>query len=147
MNVGIVSVDSLIPNLALMKLSAWHKSQGDSCEIAFPLATDSYDLIYRSKVFDFSPDDPTDWPCDTIEGGTGYSLDSHLPCPENVYPVYVLVGFDTTPEEDEYRVRTLADLRIQQFVMPYDKEDPYQRAFARLVNRPQIFRTMYPRKV
>lgn len=94
MRVGLVSVDSLIPNLALMKLSAWHKSQGDTTEIAFPLAADTYDLIYRSKVFDFSPDDPTDWPCEVIEGGTGYTIDSHLPCPENTYPDYDLFGCD-----------------------------------------------------
>lgn len=30
MNIGLIAVDSNCPNLALMKLSAWHKSQGDA---------------------------------------------------------------------------------------------------------------------
>ena len=30
MNIGLIAVDSEHPNLALMKISAWHKSQNDS---------------------------------------------------------------------------------------------------------------------
>lgn len=33
MNIGLIDVDSHgFPNLALMKLSAWHKLQGDTVE-------------------------------------------------------------------------------------------------------------------
>lgn len=53
MNIGIYDVDSTIPNLALMKLSAWHKSRGDSVQMYSPLMIDSFDKIYASKIFDF----------------------------------------------------------------------------------------------
>lgn len=57
------------PNLALMKISAWHKQKGDTVEWWEPL--ESYDRVYSSKVFDFTPEDPY-LPPDTIKGGTGY---------------------------------------------------------------------------
>ena len=47
--IGLVSVDSKIPNLALMKLSAWHKAQGDTVKAYEPLF-DSPDRIYASEV-------------------------------------------------------------------------------------------------
>jgi hypothetical protein len=48
---------------------------------------------------------------------------------------YVLIGH-TTHEEDLYRVLVLAqDMGIDPFVMPIDKHNPYQSAFARWVNR------------
>ena len=57
------------PNLALMKISAWHKLQGDTVEWWIPAM--HYDRIYSSKVFDFTPVDPY-LPDDAIRGGTGY---------------------------------------------------------------------------
>lgn len=57
------------PNYALMKISAWHKAQGDAVEWWNPLC--KYDRVYSSKVFDFTPEDPY-LPCDAIRGGTGY---------------------------------------------------------------------------
>lgn len=56
------------PNLALMKLSAWHKSKGD--EVSIYNNKDKYDKIYSSKVFTFT--DTEDLPTGTIYGGTGY---------------------------------------------------------------------------
>lgn len=278
MNVGVLPVDGLIPNLALMRLSAWHKAQGDRVEVAFPLAADTYDRVYRSKQFDFTPDDTVPWPCEVMSGGTGYDLttlltdeqDTTYPdydlfgcdyalgritrgcvrrCPwcvvwrqdgkvrqvatldsfwrgqshvkmldDNLtampdlfmdtcntladakvrvawealdirlmddamckalmrvkrwgsihfawdsmaeeqrtvegllrlkrhYPslhdvlVYVLIGYDTTPAEDLYRVERLRDIGAMPFAMPYDKRDPYQRTFARWVNRKHLFRS------
>ena len=32
MRVSLIAVDSKHPNLALMKISAWHKSKGDTVE-------------------------------------------------------------------------------------------------------------------
>ena len=55
MTVALVDVDSKIPNLALMKLSACHKDKGDSVKIYDPLF-DKPDVIYASKVFDFTGD-------------------------------------------------------------------------------------------
>lgn len=57
------------PNYALMKISAWHKAQGDAVEWWNPLW--QYDKVYSSKIFDFTPIDPY-LPSDAIRGGTGY---------------------------------------------------------------------------
>lgn len=77
MRVAIHSVDGHnYPNLALMRISAWHKAQGDSVEWFSPLML--YDRVYASKVFTFTPDDPY-LPPDAIRGGTGYNVTSHLP--------------------------------------------------------------------
>lgn len=58
------------PNYALMKISAWHKAQGDHVEWWNPLYR--YDRVYSSKIFDFTPADPY-LPEDTVRGGTGYT--------------------------------------------------------------------------
>lgn len=77
------------PNLALMKISAWHKSRGDTVEWWMPTAHN--DRVYSSKVFDFTLDNSY-LPDDAIRGGTGYRdlpMDQELP-PEidNMYPDY-----------------------------------------------------------
>ena len=54
---------------------------------------------------------------------------------------YVLIGYwDGTEAADLYRVETLRGLGIDPFVMPYDKNDLYQKAFARWVNHKAIFK-------
>ena len=57
------------PNYALMKISAYHKARGDSVEWWSPML--QYDLIYSSKVFDFTPESEY-LPPSAIRGGTGY---------------------------------------------------------------------------
>ena len=52
---------------------------------------------------------------------------------------YILVGFDSTPEEDMHRVLMLRDLGCRPYVMPYDKKDRYQRRFTRWVNHKGVF--------
>lgn len=81
------------PNLAIMKISAWHKSQGDQVEWWNPLCR--YDLVYSSKVFDFTPVNPYLHLADhLIRGGTGYTdlpADNKLPAEiDNVFPDYSL---------------------------------------------------------
>lgn len=61
--------NKIFPNYALMKISAWHKAQGNTVEWWVPVL--HYDRVYSSKVFDFTPDNP-DLPDDAIRGGTGY---------------------------------------------------------------------------
>jgi len=74
------------PNLALMKLSAWHKAQGDTVEWWTPLLT--YDRVYSSKVFTFTDENPY-LPPDTIKGGTGYGkLDELPPEIDAMFPDY-----------------------------------------------------------
>ena len=54
---------------------------------------------------------------------------------------YVLIGFDSSPEEDLYRVETLQGLGVDPFVMPYRKTQ-YTQRFARWVNHKAIFKTV-----
>ena len=93
MKVGLIDVDGHhYPNLALMKLSAWHKAHGDSVEWWWGWG--QYDRVYMSKVFDetYTPDIPE--PVNTaeiIKGGTGYGLGNKLPDEiEHIYPDYSL---------------------------------------------------------
>lgn len=59
MKIGLIDVDSHnFPNLPLMKLSAWHKTQGDSVEWYQPLFSGHMDRVYMSKVFSFTQDYP-----------------------------------------------------------------------------------------
>lgn len=74
------------PNYALMKISAWHKAQGDTVEWWDPLGL--FDRVYSSKVFDFTPENPY-LPPDTIKGGTGYGLFTELaPEIDAMFPDY-----------------------------------------------------------
>lgn len=93
MKVGLIDVDGHhYPNLALMKLSAWHKSQGDIVEWWWGWG--QYDRVYMSKVFDetYSPDIPEPVnAAEIIKGGTGYRMDNKLPDEiEHIYPDYSL---------------------------------------------------------
>lgn len=93
MTIGLIDVDSHnFPNLALMKLAAWHKAQGDSVEWWWPMG--EYDRVYMSKVFDetYSPDIPEPLNAkEIVKGGTGYGLDNKLPDEvEHIYPDYSL---------------------------------------------------------
>ena len=59
MKIGLIDVDGHnYPNLPLMKLSAWHKQQGDTVEWydTWSGLFSPYDVVYLSKVFSFSPD-------------------------------------------------------------------------------------------
>lgn len=48
---------------------------------------------------------------------------------------FVLIGFDTTPEQDFYRFRKLTEQKIDPFAMIYnERKTPYLRHFARWVN-------------
>lgn len=78
------------PNLALMKLSAWHKARGDAVEWFNPLFSESYDTIYSSKVFTFTPEDGR-LPDRAQKGGSGYNLTAELPeAVEHTMPDYAL---------------------------------------------------------
>jgi hypothetical protein len=93
MRIGLIDVDGHnFPNLALMKISAYHKAKGDSTEWAIPML--KYNIVYQSKVFDFSPDENTCIDCkNLIRGGSGYDLENKLPAEiETIYPDYSLYG-------------------------------------------------------
>jgi hypothetical protein len=281
MKIGLINIDSKIPNIALMKLSAYHKARGDKVEWwKGVLFHSQYDKVYASKVFDFS-ELPLYMPGDVEIGGSGYDIKKRLPgeieylCPDyDLYPdcdysigfltrgcprkcgfckvpekegnivfnqtwnrfrnpngkhwvfldnnilayknhqyifrriikdkieidfnqgmdirlvtpeaadllsqikwkrflrfsfdhikmdkfvekkvgllvesgikayrlfFYVLIGYNSTEEEDLYRVELLRGLGVDMFVMPYNKSDLYQMRFARWVNRKAIFKTV-----
>ena len=77
MRIGLIDVDGHnFPNLALMRISAYHKAKGDEVEWWW---TDffHYDIVYMSKIFSdaYSPDVPEPMNADkVIKGGTGYCI-------------------------------------------------------------------------
>ena len=106
MRVGLIDVDGHnYPNLPLMKLSAWHKQQGDHVEWYQPMFSGHMDKVYMSKVFSFTPNYEYYIDADeVIRGGTGYAIqlvdgkevydaskDHPLPAEvEHIYPDYSL---------------------------------------------------------
>lgn len=106
MRIGLIDVDGHnFPNIPLMKLSAWHKQQGDSVEWYEPLTSGKMDIVYMSKVFGFTPDYPYFVNAEKIfRGGSGYCIeladgkeiyhsenDMELPPEvEHIYPDYDL---------------------------------------------------------
>lgn len=96
------------PNLPLMKLSAWHKRNGDTVEWydqLFHSVGKPFDRVYMSKVFSFTPDFSYYINADeVIKGGSGYCIslengkevyhkenDGQLPYEiEHIYPDYSL---------------------------------------------------------
>lgn len=77
MTVGLIDVDSHnFPNLALMRISAWHKAHGDNVE-QWMGDLFHYDRVYMSKVFSetYTKDLPDPVNCEeVIKGGTGYCI-------------------------------------------------------------------------
>lgn len=104
--IGLVDVDGRnYPNLALMKISAHHKAQGDEVVWYDPMFTGHCDKVYLSKVFSFTPDFDFPIDADKVErGGTGYCISlvngkevfdksKNTPLPyevEHIYPDYSL---------------------------------------------------------
>lgn len=80
MKIGLIDVDGHngFPNLALMRLSSWHKNRGDAVEWWSGL--EYYDRVYMSKIFTFTPDIDTIINAgEIIKGGTGYKIYVDLP--------------------------------------------------------------------
>lgn len=110
--IGLIDVDGHnFPNIPLMKLSAWHKAQGDSVEWYDPMFSGHMDKVYMSKVFSFSPDFEFCIDADeVITGGSGYCIDliggrefynkgkdTDFPLEiEHIYPDYSLYGITDT---------------------------------------------------
>ena len=77
MKIGLIDVDGHnFPNLALMRISAYHKAQGDQVEWWWSDFI-HYDIVYMSKIFSdaYTKDVPEPINADkVIKGGTGYCI-------------------------------------------------------------------------
>lgn len=112
MKIGLIDVDGHnFPNIPLMKLSAWHKQQGDTVEWYNPMFSGHMDKVYMSKVFSFTDDYMYLVDADeVVKGGSGYCIstvdgkevynktaDIELPHEiEHIYPDYSLYGIEDT---------------------------------------------------
>lgn len=106
MKIGLIDVDGHhFPNIPLMKLSAWHKKNGDSVEWYNPMFCGKMDIVYMSKVFSFTDDYPfpiyadkiiksgSDYAIKIVDGKKVYnkSADVNLPYEiEHIFPDYSL---------------------------------------------------------
>jgi len=73
----------------------------------------------------------------------GIKICNNAGIPSSHMQFFVLIGYDTTPEEDYYRVMMLWEkFGALPFVMPYDKKDVYQKRFARWVNHRAVFKSV-----
>jgi hypothetical protein len=121
MRVAIYDVDSKIPNLALMKLSRYHKLCGDTVEFYSPLFAKEYDKIYASKIFNFSDGSMLN-PDKMDIGGTGWDLTKNLPSEiENLTPDYSLYNY---PHSIGFTQRGCR-LRCSFCVVPEKEGKPY----------------------
>jgi len=89
MNINILTPDSKRPNLAAMKISAWHREQGDEVELNFPLC--NADFTYASLLFDWTPDPYAD-----LIGGSKYphvKLDPEIDKMKPDYSLYPNIDY------------------------------------------------------
>lgn len=148
MKIGLIDVDGHnFPNIPLMKLSAWHKQQGDIVDWYDPMLATIYysefnrnpcDKVYMSKVFSFTEDYQYHvFANEIIKGGSGYcislvdgkevfdkSKDIELPYEvEHIFPDYSIY-YDTIPEvrETAYGFLTRGCPRGCDFCHVKDKE-------------------------
>lgn len=106
MRIGLIDVDGTkFPNLVLMKISAWHKRQGDTTHLLRPddvllggnLFGD-YDKLYAACVFTANAGIARRLESIGVEvGGTGIDSPRTLPAEiEHIYPDYTLYGDEKT---------------------------------------------------
>lgn len=146
MKIGLYDADGhKFPNLPLMKISAWHKSQGDSVEFAVPLA--EYDRVYVSRVFGDEYSRFENFCFNTKEivyGGTGFAItiengrevytktkDTNLPYKiEHIYPDYSL--YPTLTKNTAYGFLTRGCPNDCGFCIVSKKEDRISKKVADL---------------
>ena len=113
MKIGLIDVDGHhFPNIPLMKISAWHKQNGDRVMWYDPFDgfVEEYDKVYMSKVFSFTADyDRPIYAKEIQKGGSGYCIeieegkevyhkerDKNLPDEiEHIYPDYSIYPEET----------------------------------------------------
>ena len=134
MKIGILAPDSHnFPNLPIMKISAYHKAQGNSVEWWKP--EEQYDAVYCSVIFSETEVPRITNAAEVHYGGSGIDLKNSLPEEiEHATPDYSIYpdcdfavgfltrgcprlnhaqsrgGFCITPDKDGCKVRKVADL-------------------------------------
>ena len=95
MNILLVDHDSLIPNLALMKISSYHKSMGDKVYLNI---CNNPDKVYISCIFDKNKNQVNGikhfFNCDVVIGGIGVNNKKLPEYMENIKPDYDLYNID-----------------------------------------------------
>lgn len=82
MKVGLLDVDNcgkikkwgsqIYPNIALCKIARYHKERGDSVEWAVSFM--HYDILYRSKIFNYTQDDLTYYSANQVIRGVRVTM-------------------------------------------------------------------------
>jgi len=83
MKINILTPDSKRANLAAMKISAWHKANGDDVMLNFPLR--KADFTYASVLFKWTAD-----PIADLVGGSKYPERKLDPEIDKMFPDYSL---------------------------------------------------------
>lgn len=91
MKVALVDIDSKIPNLALMKIAAFHKQKGDTVNLVSPEQSWEHDKVYASKIFTWSQ--VPELPSCAVVGGEDICT-SLPPEIDSICPDYSLYGTD-----------------------------------------------------
>lgn len=95
MNIQLIDHDSSLPNLALMKISSYHKSNGDK---TFLNACENPDKIYISCIFKKNRSQLLGikhfFDCEIIIGGVGFNNEKLPDKIENMKPDYSLYNID-----------------------------------------------------
>jgi len=83
MRIRLTQIDGKLPNLALMRIAHWHRSQGDELyftkHVERDLLEGEYDRVYGSAIFSFSADRVARFKAEfpaAIVGGTHNILDN-----------------------------------------------------------------------
>lgn len=90
-----------MPNLASMKLSAYHKQKGDYVELCRSADVLLYDKIYVSKVFTDTqiPQELFSYNC--IRGGTGFFMEKAKPLPSEVE--HIMPDYNLYKDVEDYK--------------------------------------------
>lgn len=133
MRIGLLAVDSQYPNLALMKLSAYHKAEGDSVEWYNPI--ERYDRVYMAKVFTFTQD-------------YGYYVNADKYGYRGEYFLYCILLDDFRESFNRVNHWRIRGKRFLPHAQPYrDLNNPrqlipdWQRDLARWTDRKEIYRS------
>jgi hypothetical protein len=109
---------------------------------AFLQHTKYYDFDFRDRRLYFA----WDWMEleETVEKGIQTLKDAGIPGRHLTF--YVLMGFNTTIEQDRYRAEKLTEWGVDPFAMPMDNGGSRElRKLVRSINRKEIWYTLHPR--